>query len=77
MACLCGDTQCPSCGPAQGNSRCPICGEWADDGCQHRDEGGNMLPAFQAQADQIEADLAAAEALIPADIPDYWEEGGK
>ncbi len=33
MACMCGDTQCPSCGPAQGNSRCIVCGAWADDGC--------------------------------------------
>tara|TARA_Y100000310_G_scaffold111606_1_gene109984 strand:- start:1833 stop:2147 length:315 start_codon:yes stop_codon:yes gene_type:complete len=30
--CMCGDTQCPSCGPAQGNSRCPACGVWDDDG---------------------------------------------
>ena len=30
--CLCGDTQCPSCGPAQGNVRCPVCGEWSEDG---------------------------------------------
>ena len=33
--CLCGDTQCPSCGPAQGNWRCPICRAWADGGCIH------------------------------------------
>lgn len=32
--CLCGDLMCPSCGPAQGNSRCPNCGKWsADGGC--------------------------------------------
>lgn len=35
MACMCGDTHCPSCGPAQGNWRCPICWAWADDGCDH------------------------------------------
>lgn len=33
--CLCGDTHCPSCGPAQGNWRCPICRAWADDDCEH------------------------------------------
>lgn len=32
MACMCGDICCPSCGPAQGNSRCPACGRWASDG---------------------------------------------
>jgi len=32
---MCGDTQCPSCGPAQGNYKCPICGAWADDCCEH------------------------------------------
>ena len=32
MPCMCGDTYCPSCGPAQGNYRCPACGQWADDG---------------------------------------------
>tara|TARA_Y100000310_G_C20626084_1_gene785969 strand:+ start:130 stop:492 length:363 start_codon:yes stop_codon:yes gene_type:complete len=29
---MCGDTQCPSCGPAQGNNRCPNCGKWDDEG---------------------------------------------
>jgi len=28
--CMCGDTYCPSCGPAQGNYKC-VCGEWTDD----------------------------------------------
>ncbi len=38
MACMCGDTYCPSCGPAQGNSQCPWCGCWeADGGCQRPD----------------------------------------
>lgn len=30
--CLCGDTRCGSCGPAQGNNRCEICGIWDDEG---------------------------------------------
>lgn len=33
--CLCGDTHCSSCGPAQGNWKCPLCSAWADDGCEH------------------------------------------
>jgi len=28
MACMCGDTYCNSCGPLQGNDRCPICKQW-------------------------------------------------
>jgi len=31
--CMCGDTHCHSCGPAQGNFQCGFCNEWADDGC--------------------------------------------
>jgi len=34
MACMCGDLYCFSCGPAQGNMKCFICGKWeADGGC--------------------------------------------
>ena len=33
MPCMCGDTHCWSCGPAQGNSKCDFCSMWADDGC--------------------------------------------
>lgn len=70
MPCMCGDTQCPSCGPAQGNSRCPICKAWADDGCEHRDEDGNVLPAFLEQA------KAAQQAdELPADLLPWWEGG--
>lgn len=35
MACMCGDTHCGSCGPAQGNSKCYSCGEWQDDHGEH------------------------------------------
>lgn len=34
MACMCGDICCPSCGPAQGNFRCPSCRAWSSDGCE-------------------------------------------
>jgi len=32
MPCMCGDLYCKSCGPAQGNSYCDVCGAWATDG---------------------------------------------
>lgn len=58
--CLCGDTHCPSCGPAQGNWRCPICRAWADDGCEHLTEDGNDIrPEFLDAARQAEADEEA------------------
>ena len=30
--CLCGDLYCGSCGPAQGNYKCDMCGKWSLDG---------------------------------------------
>jgi len=77
---MCGDTHCHSCGPAQGNWRCPICRAWADDCCEHiADDGQNLKPEFleqarlieeaEAQADnQFAADLEAEAALAEA----YW-----
>ena len=36
MACMCGDTYCYSCGPAQGNAFCRDCRVWySDGGCEH------------------------------------------
>ena len=32
MSCMCGDTYCWSCGPAQGNYKCSVCGKWTEDG---------------------------------------------
>src|SRR6266850_5193183 len=65
MACMCGDTHCSSCGPAQGNWRCVICRAWADDCCEHIDEEtGKYKAEFQATADEAnkaEADAWAAE----------------
>lgn len=80
MACMCGDTHCSSCGPAQGNSRCPICRAWADDGCEHFDEDtGAFKPEFTAQAEEImrqeaEADAAAAQSLAEEEAAarEYW-----
>lgn len=58
MPCMCGDTQCPSCGPAQGNWKCPICGNWQDDGCEHFGENGN--PTSPEVEKQLH-DIAVAE----------------
>lgn len=49
MACMCGDICCPSCGPAQGNHHCPICGNWSSDGgCDSPDGCNEKLEAYAA-----------------------------
>jgi hypothetical protein len=72
---MCGDTHCPSCGPAQGNGRCPICRAWADDGCERIGIDGNLLPEWQEDADALakaeaEADEAYAKEFAPDGYPD-------
>jgi len=62
MPCMCGDICCPSCGPAQGNHRCLVCGAWASDGCENPEECAAKLPAA------IEAERAADEAMAQAII---------
>jgi hypothetical protein len=62
MPCLCGDLCCPSCGPAQGNYRCPVCREWASEGCECSDEARDRAAAAQAEADAA-ADRHFAELL--------------
>jgi uncharacterized Zn finger protein (UPF0148 family) len=60
---MCGDLCCPSCGPAQGNWKCPICGTWASETCEHIGEDGKLLSQFVAQAEaaaKAEADAEAA-----------------
>ncbi len=49
--CMCGDPCCPSCGPAQGNSQCPVCGAWADDGCEDPQRCKNMR--LKDEADEL------------------------
>lgn len=52
MPCMCGDTYCSSCGPAQGNSKCPNCGKWwVDGGCDNPD----LCEQVNAAADAAEA----------------------
>jgi hypothetical protein len=61
MACMCGDICCPSCGPAQGNSRCEICRSWASDGCEHFDEEtGEYKEEFKVEVERhrkLEAEI--------------------
>jgi hypothetical protein len=58
--CLCGDYCCPSCGPAQGNWKCPICNRWASEGCPHIGvRTGKLLKRYEKQAERIEEAEAA------------------
>lgn len=64
--CMCGDIQCPSCGPAQGNSRCEECGAWGDEGCQHNpltededEENLRNIEAWKKHANDAAAALIA------------------
>jgi RecJ-like exonuclease len=52
MACMCGDLYCWSCGPAQGNGHCEVCGSWTmDGGCENPEE-------CDREARRIEKDMA-------------------
>ena len=82
MPCMCGDTQCWSCGPAQGNWRCPICRAWADDGCEHIDEEGNLKEEHREEADRIERSQREADDDYARQLDeerqliDAWEREG-
>jgi hypothetical protein len=53
--CYCGDTYCPSCGPAQGNAKCYVCGKWsADGGC---DDSEKCNAEARKQEDEFAAQL--------------------
>lgn len=68
--CMCGDIQCPSCGPAQGNWQCPICRAWADDGCEHIDENGNLLAEYESEAHRRAEEEACAESAFAEELED-------
>ena len=78
--CLCGDTHCSSCGPAQGNSKCPLCGAWMDDCCEHFDEEtGELKPEFVAEAEKVYENERLADQAYAAQIEEedrlaeaYW-----
>lgn len=75
MACMCGDNCCPSCGPAQGNWRCPLCRQWASDGCDHIDDAtGDLKLEYLAQASDACADDARIEAAAAVEEERYWRE---
>lgn len=54
--CMCGDTRCSSCGPAQGNYKCSFCGKWAEDG------GCDDPEKCAAEAAKFEEEYAKQEA---------------
>lgn len=75
--CLCGDTHCWSCGPAQGNAKCPICGAWADDGCAHVEEWGDIKPKYLAEAlEKAETERLADDAYAAKmeELDKLWRE---
>lgn len=89
--CMCGDTNCPSCGSAQGTWPPPVCaidGKSAEDCMEHFDEEGNVLPEFEEEmkaaeeawaASQSEADQGLAESLREDSrlAEEYWAEDRK
>jgi len=76
MACMCGDYCCWSCGPAQGNWHCPICNEWASEGCEHIGSPDDdklpldVKPEFKAAA---EAAMQREREAEDAMFADYME----
>ena len=59
MACMCGDTHCRSCGPAQGNNRCSVCGNCDDDGgCS------NPVICAAKEVEQQKMEDAIAQSIV-------------
>ena len=82
MPCMCGDPYCPSCGPAQGNYHCPICGKWsADGGCDHNklsdESGGKGTPKKGSQASVKNQSRYSQLDVIAEDprVSLIWDEG--
>ena len=75
MPCMCGDICCSSCGPAQGNWRCPICRQWASEACEHMNEEGDGLKAeFMAQAEEVQRREREADDMIAQLMNEVEEE---
>jgi len=68
MPCMCGDIRCWSCGPAQGNYKCDVCGRWSD-------EGGCINPSA-CQIEQEERDRKYVEELAEEErlAREFWAE---
>lgn len=57
--CLCGDLYCGSCGPAQGNIKCFVCGVWSmDGGCADPDKCADTEEKIMEQMDRDEEEMA-------------------
>ena len=75
MPCMCGDYCCWSCGPAQGNWKCPICNQWTSEGCQHIGvRSGKLLKRFEKQAERIAKAEAMAEEAEEAAAREWEKE---
>jgi len=59
MACMCGDTYCWSCGPAQGNSKCNICGKWGSAECEAKGREEDRLDHLDQLYAEQETEWAA------------------
>ena len=60
--CLCGDLRCRSCGPAQGNHRCYVCGKWDDEGgCTTPAECGAKMEQWARDEERWEREEAENE----------------
>jgi len=77
---MCGDLYCWSCGPAQGNYKCEICGKWSEDGgCDNPQECHDKAEKMYAQlakdlekekelADQYAEEEAKAQAAREEEV---------
>lgn len=73
MTCMCGDLYCPSCGPAQGNNHCIICGKWSmDGGCDNPKDCADEILGINRKDDLIEAEIEIAEAKEWGRKPEQW-----
>lgn len=76
MPCMCGDIYCSSCGPAQGNYRCPNCGKWTDEGGCDNPDGCNAAvnAAYEGMAiDDAVCDIADLLAQNAGTWIGEWE----
>lgn len=74
MSCMCGDYCCPSCGTAQGNWRCELCGSWASDICKHiSSRTGQYKQKYRGEVDATRLAIIEAEA----EMDKHLEEGGR
>ena len=61
--CMCGDVCCSSCGPAQGNFRCVVCGAWASEGCQDPDRCERERPAAEEAQRRMDLEYCVEMAV--------------